>query len=118
MKVITQHAAAVLSSMGEVSSIACLDITNNSRLVALSVKELWSIHRFQSLECDRCTSLTTLPLLGFGTSVANPSSKFNSAFMSMKALHESLFGELLRGRCVVTVEDPVVMVPAGRTQLL
>jgi hypothetical protein len=87
-KVITPHAAAALLSTG----IERLDISGNSRLVALPIKELCSIGSLKYLDCDGCTSLTTLP-----------ESVKKEGLKDMRALHESLgdpIYEFLHGRCV------------------
>jgi hypothetical protein len=75
-KAITPHAAAALKLIG----IGCLNISGNSRLVALPATELCTIARLLYLECDGCTSLTTLP-----QSVAKKGGKG-----AMIAVHESL----------------------------
>jgi len=79
-KAITPHAAAALKSIG----IGCLDISGNSRLVALPATELCTIASLLYLECDGCTSLTTLP-----QSVAKKGGK-----RAMIAVHESLCEQL------------------------
>jgi hypothetical protein len=84
-KVITPHAAAALSSIG----INCLDIRDNSLLVALPVIELCSIGSLKYLQCYGCTSLKAIP-----QSVAKDGGR-----AAMKALDESLFDVLL-GPCV------------------
>ena len=57
VKAVTRHAAAALQSCG----ITCLDLRGNKHLDTLPARELCGIEGLTAVECDGCSSLTTIP---------------------------------------------------------